>query len=119
MPWSLWAATPSGRPARAGLSFLPAFEEQHDQRYQLLLLPGEEVIGREHHGLARAAHALEHCGALGGALLPRPQDLLEGSPQSPPVAETPESHTSCTRFHKRNRRRPHPCKKRQITCCRQ
>src|SRR5258707_14046555 len=68
IPWTLRAATPSGTPARAGLSFLPAFEEQPDQRYQLLLLPGEEVIGREHHGLARAAHALEHCGALGRAL---------------------------------------------------
>src|SRR5437879_2660408 len=49
---------PAGRPGAAERLFLLAFEQQPDQRYELFFLLGEKMIGREHHGLARAAHAL-------------------------------------------------------------
>src|SRR5438309_12127510 len=52
----------------SGRLFLLAFEQQPDQRYELFFLLGEKMIGREHHGLARAAHALERRGALLRAL---------------------------------------------------
>src|SRR3989441_3137323 len=60
LPQAFGVERPAGRARAArGFSSLLALEQQPDQRHELFFALREKVVGREHHGLARAANALE------------------------------------------------------------